>query len=140
MFNEFLYICWKSRQYKQWNYISKNTKWFVHQNSIPPIEDKMIVILTIVENKMVDNIAILKVDVITMIWLTVTGYLCHTCFVCVITIRFFPHAWLITGFVTKVTRDVSIVEQELLTLPKLLSSSPVIVGFVLLDRQCNCSA
>jgi hypothetical protein len=81
-FNEFLYICWKSTQYKQWNYISKNTKWFVLQNFIPPIEDKMIVILIIVENKMVGNIAILKVDVITMIWLTVTGYLCHKCFVC----------------------------------------------------------
>ena len=78
-FNEFLYICWKSTQYKQWHYISKNTKLFLLQNSIPPIEDKMIVI---VENKMVDNIAILKVDVITMIWLMVTGYLCHKCFVC----------------------------------------------------------
>jgi hypothetical protein len=38
--------------------------------------------------------------------------------------RSFPHSWLITGFVTRLTRRVSLVEQELLTLP---------VGFVLLD-------
>jgi hypothetical protein len=33
------------------------------------------------------------------------------------TSRFFPHSWLITGFVTRLTRRVSLVEQELLTLP-----------------------
>jgi hypothetical protein len=40
----------------------------------------------------------------------------------------FPHSWLITGFVTRLTRWVPIVEQELLTLPEHLSSSPVING------------
>jgi hypothetical protein len=33
------------------------------------------------------------------------------------TSRFFPHSWLITGFVTRLTRRVSLMEQELLTLP-----------------------
>ena len=40
----------------------------------------------------------------------------------------FPHAWLITGFVTRLTRQVSLVEQELLTLPQHLSSPPVFSG------------
>jgi hypothetical protein len=41
-------------------------------------------------------------------------------------IQSFPHSWIITGFVTRVTRQVSPVEQELLTLPEHLSSSPVL--------------
>ena len=45
----------------------------------------------------------------------------------------FPHSWLITGFVTRLTWRVSLVEQELLTLPKHLSSPSFLVGFVLLD-------
>ena len=49
------------------------------------------------------------------------------------TSRSFPHSRLITGFVTRLTRRVSLVEQELLTLPEHLSSPPVLVGFVLLD-------
>jgi hypothetical protein len=40
----------------------------------------------------------------------------------------FPHSWLITGFVTRWTRRVSSVEQELLTLPEHPSSLPVISG------------
>ena len=47
--------------------------------------------------------------------------------------RSFPHSWLITGFVTRLTRRVSLVEHELLTLPEHLSSTPVFVGFVLLN-------
>jgi hypothetical protein len=39
---------------------------------------------------------------------------------------------IITGFVTRLTRRVPLVEQELLTLPEHLSSPPVLVGFVLL--------
>jgi hypothetical protein len=42
------------------------------------------------------------------------------------TIRSFPHSWLITGFVTRLTRWVSLVEQELSTLPEHLSSPPVL--------------
>ena len=49
------------------------------------------------------------------------------------TSRSFPHLWLITGFVTRVTRRVPLVEQELLTLPEHLSSPLFLVGFVLLD-------
>jgi hypothetical protein len=44
------------------------------------------------------------------------------------TFRSFPHSWLITGFVTRVTRRVSLMEQELLTLPENLSSHPVFIG------------
>jgi len=40
----------------------------------------------------------------------------------------FPHSRLITGFVTRLTRWVPLVEQELLTLPEHLSSPPVFSG------------
>jgi len=36
---------------------------------------------------------------------------------CVSLVRSFPHSWLITGFVTRLTRRVPLVEQKLLTLP-----------------------
>jgi len=38
-----------------------------------------------------------------------------------------------TEFVTRVTRWVPLVEHELSTLPCHLNSSPLLVGFVLLD-------
>ena len=41
------------------------------------------------------------------------------------TYRSFPHSWLITGFVTRLIRRVSLVEKELLTLPEHLSSPPL---------------
>jgi hypothetical protein len=44
------------------------------------------------------------------------------------TSRSFPRSWLITGFVTRLTRRVSLVEQELLTLPEHLSSPTVFSG------------
>jgi hypothetical protein len=44
------------------------------------------------------------------------------------TSRSFPRSWLITGFVTRLTRRVSLLEQELLTLPEDLSSPPVFSG------------
>ena len=46
----------------------------------------------------------------------------------IITVQSFPHSWLITGFVTRVTLRTSLVEQKLLTLPKHLSSPPVFSG------------
>jgi len=50
------------------------------------------------------------------------------------TSQFFPHSGLITGFVTRLTRQVTLVEpQELLTLSEHLSSPRLLVGFVLLD-------
>jgi hypothetical protein len=52
----------------------------------------------------------------------------------------FPHSWLITGFVTGLTRRVPLMEQELLTLPGHLSSPPVLSG-VLVTRSlvlCVC--
>jgi hypothetical protein len=44
------------------------------------------------------------------------------------TSRFFPHSRLITGFVTKLTRHVSLVEQEIPARPEHLSSPPVFSG------------
>ena len=44
------------------------------------------------------------------------------------TCRSFPHSQLITGFVTRLTRRVPLVEQELPTLPEHLSSPPVFSG------------
>jgi hypothetical protein len=44
------------------------------------------------------------------------------------TSQFFPHSRLITGFVTRLTRRVPLVEQELLILPEHLSSPPVFSG------------
>jgi hypothetical protein len=44
------------------------------------------------------------------------------------TFRSFPHSWLVTGFVTRVTRRVPLVEQEVLTIPQHLSSPPVFIG------------
>jgi hypothetical protein len=41
------------------------------------------------------------------------------------TSRSFPHSWLITGFVTTASQLLSLEEQELLTLPDLLSSPPI---------------
>ena len=46
----------------------------------------------------------------------------------VYTSRSFPHSWLITVFVTRLTRRVSLVEQELPTPPELPSSPPVFSG------------
>ena len=43
--------------------------------------------------------------------------------------RSFPHSRLITGFVTRLTRWVPLVDQELLTLPEHLSSPSVFSGF-----------
>ena len=42
--------------------------------------------------------------------------------------RFFPHSRLIIGFVTRLTRQVPLVAQELPVLPEHLSSPPVFSG------------
>ena len=67
-----------------------------------------------------------------MTWLTVMEYLCHKwpqiCSTCRKHFRSFPHSRLISGFVTRLTRRVPLVEQELLTLPEHLSSSLVFSG------------
>jgi hypothetical protein len=67
-----------------------------------------------------------------------TEYLCHKwpriCSICLIKIRSCPHYWLITRFITRVSRRVPRVEQGLLTLPEHLSSPPDVSGLrVLLD-------
>jgi hypothetical protein len=66
----------------------------------------------------------------TMTWLTVTKYLClkwpRICSVC--HNHHLVLSWLITWFVTRVTQWVPHVEQELLTLPEYLSSTPLFSG------------
>jgi hypothetical protein len=49
------------------------------------------------------------------------------------TSRSFPRSRLITGFVTRLTQQVLLLEEELLTLMEHLSSPPFLVGFVLFD-------
>ena len=70
-----------------------------------------------------------------MTCLPVLEYLCHkwprTSVPCVeITIPSFPISWLISSFVTRVSRQVLLVKQELVTFPEHLSSSPVFCGVV----------
>jgi len=74
-----------------------------------------------------------------MTWLTIMGF-CVTndhgyvpLVVNTVTSRSFPHSLLITGFVTRLTQQVSLVEQELLTFPEHPSSPRFLVGFVLVD-------
>jgi len=73
--------------------------------------------------------------VVTMTWLqhiSVTNDHGYVPFIVVI-IRFFPHLWLITGIVKRVTQRMPHAQYELLTLPEHLPSSRILVGFVL---QC----
>ena len=53
--------------------------------------------------------------------------------------QFFPHSWCITGCVARVTRMVSLVEQELLTFMSTWVHPRFLVGFQLLDRSFLCS-
>jgi hypothetical protein len=80
--------------------------------------------------KLMSSLRIFSVATIT--WLTVMEYLCHKwpriCSTCRNPSRFFPHSWLITGLVTRLTRRVPLVEQELLTLPEHRSSPSGING------------
>jgi hypothetical protein len=65
------------------------------------------------------------------VWLTVMEYLSHDhgyVSLVVSTSRSFPHSWLITGFVTRLTRRVPLLELELLTLLEHLSSPSVLSG------------
>jgi hypothetical protein len=63
----------------------------------------------------------------TMTWLTATEYLCHKSpWICSTCRKHFPVlSSFMTGFVTRLTRWMVLVEQELLTLPEHLSSSPI---------------
>jgi hypothetical protein len=73
--------------------------------------------------------------------LTVMEYLCHKWRQKCSTCRSFPHLWLITGFITRLTQWMPLVVQELLTLPEDLRSSPVLVWPVRVTRSlvlCVC--
>ena len=78
--------------------------------------------------------------VATMTWLTITEYLCHKwpriCSTCRRHFLVLSLLWLITGIVTGVTRSVSLVEQELLTLPESLNSPPVFSGVSVARSFC----
>ena len=69
--------------------------------------------------------------------LTAMEYLCHKwpriCPLVENTSRSFPHSCLITGFVTRLTRRVSLVEQDLPTYRSTWVHSLFLVGFLLLD-------
>jgi hypothetical protein len=86
--------------------------------------------------------SLISLTVATMTWLTAMEYICHKwpryVPLVVNTSRSFPHPWLITGFVTRLTRRMSLVDQGLLTPPEHMRSPPVLVGFVLLDMLCVC--
>jgi hypothetical protein len=74
---------------------------------------------------------------ITFLCYLESTYLCHKwpriCSTCRKHFPSFPRSWLITWFVTRLTRRVSLVQQELLTLPEHMSSPRFLVEFVLLD-------
>ena len=64
--------------------------------------------------------------------LTIKSYIVHTQYYgpfVVITIRSFPHSLLVSGFITRVTRWVPLVGQELFILPGQLRSLLVLCGF-----------
>jgi len=54
----------------------------------------------------------------------------------VITIKSFPHSWLITGFVIRVTRRVPLAEQEQLNLPDHPHSPRCLARFMLINLFC----
>ena len=54
------------------------------------------------------------------------------------TSRSTPHSWLITGFVTRLTWRVLLVEQELLILPEHLTSSQVFSGVRVIESLVLC--
>ena len=66
--------------------------------------------------------------VATMAWVTDMEYMSHKWPRICSTSRFFPYSWLITGCVTRITRRVSLLDQELITLPDHRSSAPVFSG------------
>jgi hypothetical protein len=80
-------------------------------------------------------IILLKRYIFILKWQFCKSEICseYSNFVLVNTSRSFPHSWLITGFVIRLTRRVSLVEQELPTLPEHLSSPRFLVEFVFLD-------
>jgi hypothetical protein len=73
-----------------------------------------------------------NLTVVTMTWLTTMEYLCHKWphiySPCRKHFPVRPHSIFITGFVTRLTRRVPLVEQELLTLSEHMSSPPVFSG------------
>jgi hypothetical protein len=69
-------------------------------------------------------------------WLTDTEYIfvINVPFILIV-IESFPHSYYITGYVTRGTRKMPLVKQELLTLPEHLRSPQFVVWFVLLNLE-----
>ena len=76
--------------------------------------------------------------VATMTWLAVTEYLCYKwpriCSTCRKHFPVLSHSWLIIGFVTRLTRRVQLVEQELI-LDRNHLSSPLVFSGVRVTRS-----
>ena len=84
-------------------------------------------IYTVILNEQISFIYIQREITLTRLW-----NICVTNVPLVVsTSRPFPRSRLIIGFITKLTRRVPLVKQELLTIPEHLSSPPGLVGFVL---------
>ena len=67
--------------------------------------------------------------VATMAWFPAMAYLCHKWpWICSTCLKHFPILSSFTGFVTRLTRRVPLVEQELPTHPEHLSASPIVSG------------
>ena len=82
--------------------------------------------------KFVFNFESFTVAIMTLF--TVREYKCHKWpRICSTCRKHFSYAWLISGFITRVIRRVSPVEQELLTLLVHLKSPPALVRFLILD-------
>ena len=68
----------------------------------------------------------------SMSWLTISQYLCHKWqLICSLSRNHKPvflKSWLMTGFVTRVTGQVPLMQQEVFTLPEHMSSSYVLSG------------
>jgi hypothetical protein len=60
------------------------------------------------------------------------------CFKCGIQIRSFPHTWNITDCYTSVTRWVPLLEQNLPTLPRHMTSPPFLLEFLLRNHRHFC--
>jgi hypothetical protein len=60
------------------------------------------------------------------------------CFKCGIQIRSFPHTWNITDCYTSVTRWVPLLEQNLPTLPRHMTSPPFLLEFLLRNHRLFC--
>ena len=75
-------------------------------------------------------------DLVYRYWICVTNYHGYAPFV-LITIQFFPHSWLITGFATREERQMPLVEKEMPTLDPWFSGILVALSLVFCVVFCT---